>query len=159
MRKNKEVTRFNPIFDEKKPGEEGATGYSRVELPSGERRMLSEAEGNDPQLLPANSLIFAGDNITSQSMGREKGEGAASWFKVEVEVTNSRRDQRRAGKRIKKEWSGYSSRSGLSGRSNDLVLQTSALRVFGHSSLKYLGRHGRTESASGEKRSTSFKPH
>jgi adenine-specific DNA-methyltransferase len=47
--------------------------------------MLREAETNDPDLLPKKSIIFAGDNITSQSMGREKGEGAASWFKVTVD--------------------------------------------------------------------------
>ena len=29
--------------------------------------------------------MFAGDNITSQSLGRDKGEGAASWFKVAVD--------------------------------------------------------------------------
>lgn len=83
--RNKENTKFRPIFDEKKPGDEGATGYARVELPSGERRMLREAETNNPDLLPEKSIIFAGDNITSQSMGREKGEGAASWFKVKVD--------------------------------------------------------------------------
>ena len=83
--RNKEVTRFRAIFDEKKPGDEGATGYSRVELPTGERRMLREAEASDATLLPEHSIIFAGDNITSQSMGREKGEGAASWFKVNVD--------------------------------------------------------------------------
>ena len=82
--RDKEVTTFRPIFGEKKPGDEGATGYSRVELPTGERRMLREAEIDDVKLLPTHSVIFAGDNITSQSMGREKGEGAASWFKVKV---------------------------------------------------------------------------
>ncbi|MGH6864695.1 MAG: site-specific DNA-methyltransferase [Methyloceanibacter sp.] len=83
--RNRETTRFRPIFDQKKPGDEGATGYSRVELPNGERRMLREAETSSLDLLPEKSLVFAGDNITSQSMGREKGEGAASWFKVKVD--------------------------------------------------------------------------
>jgi len=83
--KSKENAKFRALFDEKKPGDEGATGYSRVEMPSGERRILRDEELNNPQSLPENSLIFAGDNITSQSMGREKGEGAASWFKVQVD--------------------------------------------------------------------------
>jgi adenine-specific DNA-methyltransferase len=83
--RDKEVTRFRPIFDEKKPGDEGATGYSRVELPTGERRMLRETEASSPDSLPKHSIIFTGDNITSQSLGREKGEGAASWFKVTVD--------------------------------------------------------------------------
>lgn len=83
--RNKENTRFRPLFDEKKPGDEGATGYSRVELPTGERRILRESEANNSELLPEGALVFAGDNITSQSLGREKGEGAASWFKVSVD--------------------------------------------------------------------------
>jgi len=80
--RNKETTRFRPQFDEKKAGDEGATGYSRLELSTGEKRILREAEVNN---LPEGSIVFAGDNITSQSMGREKGEGAASWFKVAVD--------------------------------------------------------------------------
>ncbi|BBL73010.1 DNA methyltransferase [Methylomagnum ishizawai] len=83
--KNKEQTKFIPLFQEKKPGDEGATGYSKVELPNGERRSIQDEELEDPSLFPKGAEIFAGDNITSQSMGREKGEGAASWFTVRVD--------------------------------------------------------------------------
>jgi adenine-specific DNA-methyltransferase len=43
--RNKENTKFRPIFDDEKPGDEGATGYSRVELPSGERRAADATRG------------------------------------------------------------------------------------------------------------------
>jgi adenine-specific DNA-methyltransferase len=78
--KNKEQARFRPLFDFKRPGEEGATGYSKIEFASGARQAYTD--GDD---LPAGAEIFAGDNITSQSLGRDKGEGAASWFKVAVD--------------------------------------------------------------------------
>jgi adenine-specific DNA-methyltransferase len=78
--KEKGATRFKAVFDAKTPGEAGATGYSKVELRSGERRAYLEGEP-----LPEGAEVFAGDNITSQSLGREKGEGAASWFKVQAD--------------------------------------------------------------------------
>ena len=83
--KDKENTRFHGLYADKKPGEEGATGYSRVELPSGERRLLRREEFSSATGLPSDFSVYAGDNITSQSIGRDKGEGAASWFEVEVD--------------------------------------------------------------------------
>ena len=83
--KDKENTRFHGLYADKKPGEEGATGYSRVELPSGERRLLRREEFSSVTGLPSDFSVYAGDNITSQSIGRDKGEGAASWFEVEVD--------------------------------------------------------------------------
>lgn len=73
--------KFRPTFDIKRPGEAGATGYTKIEFQTGERRPIPESLdgfGNDVD-------VFAGDNITSQSLGREKGEGAASWFKISVD--------------------------------------------------------------------------
>jgi len=81
----KEKAKFRQLFVEKEPGEEGATGYTSVELVSGERRRLTNDEKADFKSLPKASVIFAGDNITSQSVGRQKGEGAASWFHVQVD--------------------------------------------------------------------------
>ena len=89
--KDKENTRFHGLYSDKKPGEEGATGYSRVELPSGERRLLRQEEFSSTTGLSSDFSVYAGDNITSQSIGRDKGEGAASWFKVELMGTNSLR--------------------------------------------------------------------
>ncbi len=79
--KSKSVAKYRPQFDLKRPGEVGATGYSKIELRNGERKTLPD-DLND---IPSDADIFAGDNITSQSLGRDKGEGAASWFKVRVD--------------------------------------------------------------------------
>jgi adenine-specific DNA-methyltransferase len=81
--KNRDRTKFQSIFSEKRPGDEGATGYTRAERPSGEKHRLPD-NGVDAAL-SSGVAVFAGDNITSQSIGRDKGEGAASWFKVQVD--------------------------------------------------------------------------
>ena len=83
--KNKENTKFHGLYADKKPGEEGATGYSRVEMPSGERRLLRRDEFDSATGLPSDFPVYAGRDVTSQSIGRDKGEGAASWFEVEVD--------------------------------------------------------------------------
>jgi adenine-specific DNA-methyltransferase len=70
---------------QKRTGGAGGSGYTRVELPDGSRRPLTKQEVADNSLLPDGARVFAGDNLTSQSMGRAKGEGAASWFKVNVD--------------------------------------------------------------------------
>lgn len=81
--KNKETVRYHQLYTDKSVGGEGASNYNRVELPTGERRYLTREEKNDPSLLPPKSRIYSLDNFTSQSVGREKGEGAACWFPIE----------------------------------------------------------------------------
>ncbi len=76
--------KFRQYYVAKRTGGVGGTGYTRIEFPDGRRRPLLSAEVGDNSLIPAGARIFAGDNLTSQSMGREKGEGAASWFTVSV---------------------------------------------------------------------------
>jgi len=82
----RDITRlkYRPFYLRKQLGGDGATNYNRVLLPDGTRRALAKAEISDPTLLPSGSKIYSLDNLTSQSMGREKGEGAACWFPVEI---------------------------------------------------------------------------
>nr|WP_308800992.1 site-specific DNA-methyltransferase [Actinomadura sp. K4S16] len=82
--RDRSAMKFRQLYSGKKTGGAGGSGYTQVELPDGVRRPLSKAEINDNSTLPAGSRIFASDNLTSQSAGREKGEGAASWFRVEL---------------------------------------------------------------------------
>ena len=83
--RNRDTAKFRQVFLEKEIGAEGATGYKQLELQTGERRVLSAEEIDKPALLPAGAVVYAGDNITSQSLGRNKGEGAASWFSIQVD--------------------------------------------------------------------------
>ncbi len=72
---------YHPVRRSKILGEVGATEYSRIELPNGRRYPTSSDELEN---IPEGSRIYALDNLTSQSMGRDKGEGAACWFPVSV---------------------------------------------------------------------------
>ncbi|MFZ1860313.1 MAG: site-specific DNA-methyltransferase, partial [Candidatus Competibacter sp.] len=83
--KDAEYTKYRPLFLTKELGEDGADKYSRVRLPSLEVRSLTFAERNRDIDLPQGARVYRQDNITSQSVGRDKGEGAASWFPVSIE--------------------------------------------------------------------------
>lgn len=83
--KNKDSLKFRPVF-RKKDTEEAVRGaYSWVELEDGSRRRMTKDERSRPNSLPPNARIFRLDNLQSQSVGREKGEGAACWFAVEFD--------------------------------------------------------------------------
>ena len=80
--KNKEATQFNKQFRSKIVGGEGSDKYSRIMMPD----LLSRPLRNeDSSSTIADSRIYRQDNLTSQSIGRDKGEGASSWFSVNIE--------------------------------------------------------------------------
>jgi adenine-specific DNA-methyltransferase len=83
--KNRPALKYRPIWKEKSSDQAGFNEYSRVELPSLIRRRFSANELHDFTTLGRDARVYRQDNLTSQSMGREKGEGAASWFPVLVE--------------------------------------------------------------------------
>ena len=72
--------RYNPLFIVKELGGAGAGEYKFIELADGRRMSAADALAEGVAGRP-----FRYDNITSQSMGRLKGEGAASWFAVEYD--------------------------------------------------------------------------
>lgn len=73
--KDKKKTKYNALMLEKMPGEKGGSGYTKIRLPTGETRPLRKDDVGGPG-------IYCRDNLTSQSVGREKGEGAACWFPI-----------------------------------------------------------------------------
>jgi adenine-specific DNA-methyltransferase len=83
--RNLEKMKYRPLYLSKAAGQEGATNYNRIELADGKRRYLSAQERLDLSAIPAGDRIYSLDNFTSQSVGREKGEGAACWFPVEID--------------------------------------------------------------------------
>jgi adenine-specific DNA-methyltransferase len=56
--------------------------YTWLDLPDGTRRRMTAEERADQTTIPTGARIFRLDNLQSQSIGREKGEGAACWFPV-----------------------------------------------------------------------------
>jgi adenine-specific DNA-methyltransferase len=83
--KDRSRAKYRPLFRRKLPGAEGAAMYTRVQFPDGTTRSLTPEERVDINRLPNDARLFRHDNLTSQSMGREKGEGAASWFKIQLQ--------------------------------------------------------------------------
>ena len=76
--------KYRPLYLDKTVGEAGATNYNRVQLSDDSRRYLSAAERANPALIPSGSRVYSLADLTSQSVGREKGEGAACWFPIEL---------------------------------------------------------------------------
>jgi adenine-specific DNA-methyltransferase len=83
--KNRESVKYRRLFSVKSLGGEGAGKYDQVELFDGLRRPMNSEEKGDPRRLPVGSRAYRYDNLMSQSVGREKGEGAASWFPVKLQ--------------------------------------------------------------------------
>ena len=83
--RTKQSLKYRKALSTKAAGERGGTGYKSVQLPNLVRRQLTRTEIDTPETLPENSRIYFRDNLTSQSVGRDKGEGAASWFGVSLE--------------------------------------------------------------------------
>lgn len=82
--KHRDRTKFREVFVEKRIGGAGGGEYSRLLFPDGKVRMLTDDEVDRPESIPRGARLFRYDNLTSQSQGRQKGEGAASWFPVKV---------------------------------------------------------------------------
>jgi adenine-specific DNA-methyltransferase len=92
--KSLELVKFNPMFELKNFGGEGAGKYNRLQAKDLTRRPILAEERRDITSLSGGSRIYRQDNLTSQSIGREKGEGAASWFPVEIDGRTVRPNER-----------------------------------------------------------------
>jgi adenine-specific DNA-methyltransferase len=80
--KSRDNLKFRQPYIEKSAESEAGGPYSLVELADGTRRRMTLQERSNPALLPTGARVYRIDNLQSQSMGREKGEGASSWFPV-----------------------------------------------------------------------------
>jgi adenine-specific DNA-methyltransferase len=81
--KDVQQTKYRPLYLTKQLGGVGGGQYTWLEEPDGTRRRASEDEC--VAAAPRGAKVFRLDNLTSQSAGRMKGEGAASWFPVELD--------------------------------------------------------------------------
>lgn len=82
------AVKFRPAYKLKEIGGDGASKYNRVQEPSLLRRPMRSDEKDGS--FETGVLPYRQDNITSQSVGRDKGEGAASWFPVRIDGTTIR---------------------------------------------------------------------
>jgi len=86
--------KYRPAFHQKSVETELGGPYSWLELPDGSRRRMTASERAGVSALPAGARVFRLDNLQSQSVGREKGEGAACWFPVELDGHEWRPDSK-----------------------------------------------------------------
>jgi adenine-specific DNA-methyltransferase len=79
--KDKEHVKYRALFRDKIPGAEGASGYTRIELPDGSRRRMSnrESSGDDP--LPQGARIMTTGDLTSARVR----EGRTGYFPITIE--------------------------------------------------------------------------
>jgi adenine-specific DNA-methyltransferase len=78
--RNKEVAKYKPLYEMRDVTIDNPDRFTGVLLSSGHRTTLHK-EGT----LPEGARLFAPDPMQSAAVGREKGEGAASWFRVDLE--------------------------------------------------------------------------
>lgn len=83
--KDKQRVKYRASLKKKRPGEKGGTNYNRVRDALGNGQSLTPELLEDPRVASGDLKIYSLDNLTSQSAGRDKGEGAASWFGVELD--------------------------------------------------------------------------
>jgi adenine-specific DNA-methyltransferase len=77
-------SKFKKLYSLKSVGGAGGGQYTKIQLENFSRRSLTKFESKNVDEIPSVARVFRLDNITSQSVGREKGEGAASWFPVKI---------------------------------------------------------------------------
>ncbi|HTV70688.1 MAG TPA: site-specific DNA-methyltransferase, partial [Rhizobiaceae bacterium] len=82
--KHADHLKFRPLHRGKGLGEDGAQKYNRIRLLDLSSRPLTAHERSDAAAA-AKGRVYRQDNMTSQSVGRDKGEGAASWFPVKID--------------------------------------------------------------------------
>lgn len=78
--KDRESAKYRRLYRSKDGEGLVAPGYDFVELEDGTRRRLGKGES-----APTGARRLQYTTLMSQSQGREKGEGAASWFPVRIE--------------------------------------------------------------------------
>ena len=83
--KDFERLKYHTLFKAKAAGADGAEHYSGLVFPDGVRRAATMLERSGIEALADGATLFTADQLQSAGMGREKGEGAASWFPVTFE--------------------------------------------------------------------------
>src|ERR1044071_853881 len=80
--RNHEATKYRPLYKGKSHDEGGAEHYGLVMTSEGKVRTAREQERRGIEMLERDSDFVTPGDLQSASMGRDKGEGAASWFPV-----------------------------------------------------------------------------
>ena len=82
--KRKDAIKYRAHLKSKTLNSEESGKYNKVRMPDLTVRQLAAEERSEHIRLPQDARVYRQDNLTSQSIGRTKGEGAASWFPVAI---------------------------------------------------------------------------
>ncbi len=82
--RRKESVKYRALYRTKGHAEGGALHYTQVGRSDGSVRAATEAEREGSTPLTAGEDFVTLSDLQSASMGRDKGEGAASWFPVAI---------------------------------------------------------------------------
>jgi adenine-specific DNA-methyltransferase len=83
--KDIEQVKYRQLYQSRELGGDGAEAYTKLQMSDGSIRTLTPEERTGLSDLPEGSRAFRMAPLTSQSIGRKKGPGAASWFDVELD--------------------------------------------------------------------------
>lgn len=82
--RHKEALKYRPLFRTKSHSEGGALHYNQISTLDGSIRAASDEEREGKIALAEGDDFVTLSDLQSASMGRDKGEGAASWFPVRI---------------------------------------------------------------------------
>lgn len=80
-----EQVKYRQLYNLRELGKEGSEAYTKLRLSDGTVRNLTPEERFGLHNLPADARVFRLAPLTSQSIGRKKGPGTASWFEVDID--------------------------------------------------------------------------
>ena len=83
--KDKVQLKYRQLYAHRGLGDDGAEAYTKLMLEDGSVRNMTPEEKSAVSDLPPGARPFRLAPLTSQSIGRKKGPGAASWFDVEID--------------------------------------------------------------------------
>ena len=83
--KERSRVKFRKAFLRKEPFEQGATIYTRIELPTGERVSMTREDWISRWSKELDVKVFALGDLTSQRQGRASGPGSAMYFPIRAE--------------------------------------------------------------------------
>ena len=151
--KDRTLAKWRRLFSVKAFGGSGASKYDQIELPDGTRESLGR---RDP---PSDCRVFRLDNLTSQSQGRTKGEGAASWFAVELHGRQFRPTMQSRWKTNEPGMSRLLAARRIAATGGGGLFHTFGISMtFPHSQFPTRGRISAESRAEPTQRSTSSKP-
>jgi adenine-specific DNA-methyltransferase len=83
--KDLDKLKYRQLYALRELGGDGTDAYKKIRLPDGTVENLTPEQRSGLEPVPEGGRVFRLAPLTSQSLGRKKGPGAASWFEVNID--------------------------------------------------------------------------